>query len=156
MPVVFFEELIHAYSLGAVINIGVGDGALALACVRNKIPYTGFCLTEEHKARVTTRLQGLLMQGALTHGDRLFAPQLAKDLAGAYTLPDSVAGAVSTPVRKRPHAMPMASGMSKPSTEAKRSRTQCMAREEEDSGKDDSLYAETLVMGGRSPPPEST
>ena len=57
MSVEFFEELIHDYSLGAVIDIGVSDGALAFACFHKKIPYTGFCLTEEHKEGVQAWLE---------------------------------------------------------------------------------------------------
>ena len=57
MPMEFFEELIHDFSLGAIICIGVGDGAAALACLRQRVPFTGFCLTEEHKTRVRVRLE---------------------------------------------------------------------------------------------------
>ena len=57
MPAEFFEELIHDYSLGAIICIGVGDGAAALACLRHGVPFTGFCLTEEHKTLVRARLE---------------------------------------------------------------------------------------------------
>ena len=64
MSVEFFEELIDDYSLGAVIDIGVSDGALALACFHKKIPYTGFCLTQEHKEKVQALLEAHMVQCA--------------------------------------------------------------------------------------------
>ena len=102
MPVMFFEELIHDFSLGAVINIGVGDGALALACMRSRIPYTGFCLTEEHKVGVEARLEGQMLQGALNPKDKWYDPVLVKALTSAHkgsaAPPDTPQGS-----RKRPY-----------------------------------------------------
>ena len=114
MPVAFYEELIHAYSLGAVINIGVGDGALALACLRSRIPYTGFCLTQEHKERVTTRLEELLVQGALRHGDKFFESALVKALAATCQQPDTTTSVAGSPGKRKDPLDALAASSSAP------------------------------------------
>ena len=122
MPVEFFEELIHDYSLGAIICIGVGDGAAALACLRHGVPFTGFCLTEEHKTRVRARLEEQMVRGALERGDKWCDPQLVAaltsmtprreepssdesastpEMGAPESVPGESASAVASPLKKR-------------------------------------------------------
>ena len=69
-PSIRWDEVIHDYQLGAILDITVGDGSLALTTVRNQITYTGFALTDEHKDMVMARLLDLLCAGTLKVGDK--------------------------------------------------------------------------------------
>jgi hypothetical protein len=82
LPCTFFEEILWCYQLGAVINVGAGDGALALACLRKRIPYTGFCHTAEHCSRLRDRLVDQVCAGALLANDPWNDPALVKALVG--------------------------------------------------------------------------
>ena len=68
------QELIHDFSLGAIICIGAGDGAAALACLHARIPFTGFCLTQEHKTRLRARLEEQLVRGNLKQNSKFYEP----------------------------------------------------------------------------------
>ena len=50
---------------------------MALAALRARIPYTGVCLTEEHKTKLLSRLKDLLCAGAVKAGDTWYDPTLA-------------------------------------------------------------------------------
>ncbi|MFM7983412.1 MAG: hypothetical protein ACKPKO_29220, partial [Candidatus Fonsibacter sp.] len=45
-----WDEVIHDYQLGAILDVAVGDGSLALTTVRNRITYTGFAFTDKHSS----------------------------------------------------------------------------------------------------------
>ena len=40
LPSKFWEEVVHGYQLGAILDVAAGDGSLALAAVRHRLPYT--------------------------------------------------------------------------------------------------------------------
>ena len=42
LPSKFWEEVVHDYQLGAILDVAAGDGSLALTAVRHRLPYTGF------------------------------------------------------------------------------------------------------------------
>ena len=42
----FWDEVVHDYQFGAIMDIAVGDGSLALTAVRHRITYTGFAFTD--------------------------------------------------------------------------------------------------------------
>ena len=48
-PHMLWEEVVHDYQLGAIVDFSVGDGSLALTAARNQITYTGFAFTACHK-----------------------------------------------------------------------------------------------------------
>lgn len=83
LPSIFWEEVLYDYQIGAVIDVAAGDGSLALAALRARIPYTGVCLTEEHKSKLLSRLKDLLCAGAVRAGDKWYDPTLAKALVQA-------------------------------------------------------------------------
>ena len=83
LPSTFWEEVLYDYQIGAVIDVAAGDGSLALAALRARIPYTGVCLTEEHKSKLLSRLKDLLCAGAVRAGDKWYDPTLAKALVQA-------------------------------------------------------------------------
>ena len=82
-PKEFWDEVIHDYQLGAVIDLAAGDGTFALQAVRNRIPYTGFVFTSHHKEMLMARLLDRLSAGALKAGDKWYDPTLVKALLKA-------------------------------------------------------------------------
>jgi len=40
LPSKFWEEVVHGYQLGAILDVAAGDGSLALTAVRHRLPYT--------------------------------------------------------------------------------------------------------------------
>jgi hypothetical protein len=83
LPSTFWDEVLHDYQLGAVLDIAVGDGSLALTAVRNRIAYTGLYFTSHHKDMVMSRLLDLMSAGSLKAGDKWYDPNLVKTLLGA-------------------------------------------------------------------------
>ncbi|MFM7989563.1 MAG: hypothetical protein ACKPKO_60635, partial [Candidatus Fonsibacter sp.] len=65
LPSTCWEEVIHDYQLGAILDVAVGDGSLALKTVRDRIAYTGLAFTDKHWDMVMARLVDLLHAGTL-------------------------------------------------------------------------------------------
>ena len=101
-PKEFWEEVIHDYQLGAVIDLAAGDGTLALQAVRNRIPYTGFVFTAYHKDMLMSRLLDRLSAGALKSGDKWYDPTLVKALLKAK----GKQGEEGEPPKKKPRRRP--------------------------------------------------
>ena len=80
LPSTFWDEVVQDYQLGAILDITVGDGSLALTAVRNRIAYTGFAFTDYHKEMVMARLLDLMSAGALKEGDKWYDQNLIKTL----------------------------------------------------------------------------
>ncbi len=72
--------MIHDYQLGAILDIAVGDGSLALTAVRNGITYTGLAFADKHRDIDMARLIDLLCAGTLKAGDKWYDPNLVKTL----------------------------------------------------------------------------
>ena len=75
--------MVHDYQLGAILDIAVGDGSLALTAARNRITYTGFAFTDYRREMVMARLLDFLSAGALKAGDKWYDPNLVKTLMSA-------------------------------------------------------------------------
>ncbi|MFM7980758.1 MAG: hypothetical protein ACKPKO_15705, partial [Candidatus Fonsibacter sp.] len=65
LPYTLWDEVVHDYQLGAILDIAAGDVSLALTTVRNRITYTGFAFTDDHRGMVMARLLDLLCVGTL-------------------------------------------------------------------------------------------
>ena len=102
LPSTFWDEVLHDYQLGAILDIAVGDGSLALTAVRNRIAYTGLCFTTHHKDLVMSRLLDLMSAGSLKAGDKWYDPNLVKTLIGASKKSNTTSHDTGTsPPRKR-------------------------------------------------------
>ncbi|MFM7979250.1 MAG: hypothetical protein ACKPKO_08035 [Candidatus Fonsibacter sp.] len=75
--------MIHDYQFGAILDIAVGDGSLALTAVRNRVTFTGFAFTDEHRDMVMAYLIDLLCAGTLRAGDKRYDSNLVKTLMSA-------------------------------------------------------------------------
>ena len=40
LPSKLWEEVVHSYQLGTILDVAAGDGSLALTAVRLRLPYT--------------------------------------------------------------------------------------------------------------------
>ncbi|MFM7990076.1 MAG: hypothetical protein ACKPKO_63255, partial [Candidatus Fonsibacter sp.] len=83
LPSTCWDEVIHDYQLGDILDIAVGDGSLAMTAVRNRITYTGFAFLDERRGMVMARLIDLLCAGALKVGEKLYDPKLVNTLTNA-------------------------------------------------------------------------
>ncbi|MFM7983105.1 MAG: hypothetical protein ACKPKO_27675, partial [Candidatus Fonsibacter sp.] len=83
IPITCWDEVIHDYQVGAILDIAVGDGILALTAVRNRIAYTGFAFTDERRDMVMARLIDVLCAGTLKTGDKWYDPNLVKTRVSA-------------------------------------------------------------------------
>ena len=83
LPSQFWEEVVHDYQLGAILDVAAGDGCLALTAVRHRLPYTGIVFTTHHRDLILARLLDILSAGALKAGDKWYDPSLVKTLVAA-------------------------------------------------------------------------
>ena len=74
-PAKFFDCLRKTHKVKGWIDFGGADGQLALQCAKNRIPYVGVCLTEEHRKLVRERGIQQLMESSFMEGsgDRMRA-----------------------------------------------------------------------------------
>jgi hypothetical protein len=80
MPVVFWQEILFDFKVGAVIDLTPGDGMLALAALQARLPYTGLTYTKKHADLLMHRLQMQVVGGATREGDAWYDPQLVDAL----------------------------------------------------------------------------
>lgn len=82
-PVKFWEEMVHDYSIKAMVDLTPGDGAKALACLRARIPYVGVVFGDAHRAQLFKHLDISVMKFLQTEGDKLYQPGLAQIIKAA-------------------------------------------------------------------------
>ena len=68
-PATLYQELLHSYRLGRVVDLTAGDGELALQCAKRRVPYVGFTLTSDHSAHLNSHLVQKLMESKLNEKD---------------------------------------------------------------------------------------
>ena len=100
LPSKFWEEVVHDFQLGAILDIAAGDGSLALTAVRHRLPYTGIVFTTHHRDLMKARLLEILSAGALTAGDKWYEPSLVKTLVAAAKKKKGETG--EEPAKKKP------------------------------------------------------
>ena len=76
-PLTMCLELLSSYHLAAVVDGGVGDGNMALACALQRLPYAGACLTEEHMGLVTERVVSEIMLRMLQSNEPVYEAKFA-------------------------------------------------------------------------------
>ncbi|CAE6969779.1 unnamed protein product [Symbiodinium sp. CCMP2592] len=73
----FFEELIHSYNVGAILDCSASSGTLAFVATCRRIPYFGVCLTADHESLLKNRLCAMLMEEFLKANGDLYDGKLA-------------------------------------------------------------------------------
>ena len=85
LPYLLWEDLALAMSWSAVIDLTASDCMLALACVKNGLPYCGVTFTSHHSELFNARLTKLVMEACVTEGDPLYDASFANALLGTST-----------------------------------------------------------------------
>ena len=81
LPYLIWEDLVLAMNFSSVIDLTCGD-TLALACLKNGLPYCGVKSTPFHTELLQARLTKLVTEACLTEGDPLYDASFAKALLG--------------------------------------------------------------------------
>lgn len=82
-PMVLWQEIVGTYNLIAIIDAGAADGALALVSCQKRVPYTGLCLTQEHKDWLVERVVWQILHHMCQSDSPLFQPSLAAVLGSS-------------------------------------------------------------------------
>ena len=82
MPVLFYQELLVALNIRAVIDLTPGEGTCATACVKRMLPYVGVTFNEQHSARLNAHLERVVLTGMVTQGDPLYDVNFANVVKG--------------------------------------------------------------------------
>ena len=77
-----WEEILHGVaptftSINGVVDFCPGDGVLAHVCLRKRIPYLGFCFTEDHRLGLLNWLTKLVWQDYTREGSEFYQNPLA-------------------------------------------------------------------------------
>lgn len=57
-----------------VLDLTAGHGEVAKACLINRIPYLGICMTEQHQISLKTRLTNWLKQQMVSETSKFYNP----------------------------------------------------------------------------------
>ena len=85
LPVQFYLAILTGYLIKTVIDLTVGTGALAQACLLKrcghaKVSYFGICLSEAHMLAVRERLVYFVLKQMMTEGSPLYISKCAEAL----------------------------------------------------------------------------
>ena len=97
MPQLFWQEILFDFQVGAVIDLTPADGALAMAAVHLRIPYTGLTWSKRHSDELLIRLESLVVAGATREGDPWYEPRLVEALMTSPSKPNTTPGAGTSP-----------------------------------------------------------
>ena len=76
-PTELDAEISHSWPATAHLDLTAGQGGRAIFCLQHKLPYHGFCMTEEHKAVLTKFLETNVFKMMQMEGNKLYQPGLA-------------------------------------------------------------------------------
>jgi uncharacterized membrane protein YgcG len=77
-PPTLQDEWIHNFNLRAVVDLTPGDGARAMCCIKNKIPYVAICFNQENVDALYDHLFKETMKESLNEGcKQLYSSELA-------------------------------------------------------------------------------
>ena len=76
LPPMFYEDIIKAFGLAAVVDCTPGDGSLALSAYKANVVYTGLTFNAEHSKHLQHHLDSTIWKAMATDTDTLFDPRL--------------------------------------------------------------------------------
>jgi len=142
LPPTFYEDIINAFGLTAIIDCTPGDGALALSAYKANVVYTGLTFNEDHSLHLQQHLESTIWRKMTTDTDVIFDPRLLNVLQGKGTAtePPQLKGkkkakAKATRKRKRDEAVI--------SDEEAAEAGEAAEAAEADAGDDDNLSGDT-------------
>ena len=91
----FYQELLHSYNVGTILDSAPSAGTLAFLAALNRIPYFGVTLTEEHQTRLKERLCHMLLEEFMKENSTVYDAKFAAAIsnAGAGAATGAAAGA---------------------------------------------------------------
>ena len=89
LPVLFWQEILFDFKVGAVIDLTPSDGMLALAALQARVPYAGLVFSKKHADTLLDRLMSQVMAGATREGDAWYEPQLVEAITKTTPKPKS-------------------------------------------------------------------
>ena len=72
LPIEYYLEVIHSYSVVGILDLASGAGSVARACLTRRIPYVGLCLTEVHAVELEKLLVSWAMDMMCAAGHALY------------------------------------------------------------------------------------
>ena len=79
LPVSFFQDMLKSHSAKAMVDLSCGQGSAARACLLERIPYFGFCLTERHAKNQEMQLTEFVLTEMRREGSSHYRPEAAKE-----------------------------------------------------------------------------
>ena len=104
MPVLFYQELLDALNIMAVIDLTPGEGTCATACLKRMLPYVGVTFNEQHSARLSAHLERVVLTGMVTQGDPLYDVNFANAVTKGSEPPVPSQPSASQPSASQPSA----------------------------------------------------
>ena len=124
-PELIYTELIHSFSLKAVVDLTAGSGAAAFARIKAKRPYLGCCLSDCHKEHLEQHILKKIFDEMLREDSRMPCVELTK----------AVKDADAKPPAKR--AAPKRVSSAKKNPKAKKAKTGDGKKKDEDDDDDE-------------------
>ena len=78
-----WEEVIHGYNVGAILDCSVSSGTLAFLAAVQRIPYFGVALTKEHVDRVKDRVTQMIMEEFMKGNSPVYNAKFANVISSA-------------------------------------------------------------------------
>jgi hypothetical protein len=122
LPVLFWQEILFDFEVGAVIDLTPGDGMLATAALQTRLPYTGLVFTPKHADALYSRLESQAIAGVTREGDTWYDQRLVETIAAARPTP-KFPPPVAEPEPKEqlgPHGKPTPTEKPRPQRKPKR------------------------------------
>eukprot|EP00438_Fugacium_kawagutii_P016988 Skav202424 [mRNA] locus=scaffold1370:406032:406643:- [translate_table: standard] len=85
LPVCFYQDMIRGHSAVAVLDLAVGQGNFARACLLERVPYYAFSLTELHAKKVEMNLTQWMLSELKKEGGTHYRPEAVEDAEEAET-----------------------------------------------------------------------
>ena len=104
-PEDLYVEILNSFALKALIDLTAGPGCAAMACIKERKPYLGCCMTDKHAAWLEQRIVMQIFDGMLAEDSKLHCLELTK-LVAANTAAKRTSGENPAPAPKRGRTNP--------------------------------------------------
>ena len=75
LPTDFYRDLIKGHSAKGLLDLSVGQGCSARACLLERVPFVGFTLSEQHSKRLEVQLTDFIVAEMKREGSTHYRPE---------------------------------------------------------------------------------
>eukprot|EP00435_Cladocopium_sp_Y103_P020629 s1684_g5.t1 len=75
LPENFYRDLLRGHSAKGLLDLSVGEGTAARACLLERIPYCGFTLSEAHSKKIEVQLTDFIVSEFKKEGSTHYRPE---------------------------------------------------------------------------------